>query len=363
MTPRDPAVPSAAPEAVRLRAPVEVVQVIPELCGFVPQDSLVVVSVRGRRQRVGLTMRVDLPPADDRGAGRALAAQLAARLHADGARAALLSVWTGAGELDGRLPQEQLVADVARALRRAGAPTLSQLLVADGRWWSYDCTDDCCPRQGTPLPDATVPAVRSVAAQRVLAGRAVLPSRAAVAASFTPDADDLPALRAQLTAARGQWQGRLRAEGRVRSGQAALRAWRRALDDAPPAAPAPEQAAGLLVALDDVLVRDEVLTWALQDGDRLLPLLLALAAQAPPPADVAVCTLVAWTAHLRGDGALANVALDRALASDPACGLARLGRQALDAQVGPDPLAEVLSQARAALRRDHPWTGLASLAA
>jgi len=49
---------------IRLRSPSDIVEVVPYLVGFQPEDSLVVVSLRGERLRVGLTARVDLPPAE-----------------------------------------------------------------------------------------------------------------------------------------------------------------------------------------------------------------------------------------------------------------------------------------------------------
>jgi Domain of unknown function (DUF4192) len=55
----------------------------------------------------------------------------------------------------------------------------------------------------------------------------------------------------------------------------------------------------------------------------------------------APASLLAFTAWQNGDGALANLALDRALADDPGYSMARLLRDALTA--GFPPLAAVLS--------------------
>jgi hypothetical protein len=51
--------------------------------------------------------------------------------------------------------------------------------------------------------------------------------------------------------------------------------------------------------------------------------------------DAAPATLLAVTTWVRGDGAMANVALDRALGSEPGYSLARLLRTALDACLPP----------------------------
>ena len=57
--------------------------------------------------------------------------------------------------------------------------------------------------------------------------------------------------------------------------------------------------------------------------------------RAPAPLDAAPATLLAVSAWLRGDGAMANVALARALAGEPGYALARLLAQALAACVPP----------------------------
>src|SRR3712207_6389570 len=57
---------SDPPLTVRLSDPGQVAAALPHLIGFRPRESLVVVSLRGRRRRFGLTARVDLPPAEHR---------------------------------------------------------------------------------------------------------------------------------------------------------------------------------------------------------------------------------------------------------------------------------------------------------
>lgn len=344
---------SSGPVA-RLRTPAELAAALPQLCGFVPQESLVVLSLRGSRGRLGLTMRVDLPPPDDE---RALAASLADRLRVDRARSAVVAVLTDAPDDDGRLPRSRLVTALDRAARRSGIEVVDRLLVRGGRWWSYACTDPaCCPPGGTPVdPSASTPALALVAAQGALAGRAVLGSRAELVAALAEPRD--PAVGERVAAAVRLRARRVADEGRVPVGRDALRLWRRAFGRAGEGpALRPDTTAFLVASLTDVLVRDAVLTWALEDDDALLSLLLQLAAASAPPHDADVCALVGWVAHLRGDGALANVALDRALAGSPGHALAALCRSALDSQVGPQAVRALLVDARAVLRQQHPWT-------
>ena len=101
-------------------------------------------------------------------------------------------------------------------------------------------------------------------------------------------------------------------------------------------------------------MRDEVATWALERSDSLLSLAEQVARLTAPPADAPVCTLLAWVAYERGDGARANVALDRALASDPDYSLAVLLRRALDCGVTPREVRRTLRSTRRALSEARP---------
>jgi hypothetical protein len=65
--------------------------------------------------------------------------------------------------------------------------------------------------------------------------------------------------------------------------------------------------------------------------------------------DAPVCTLLAWIAYGAGDGARANVALDRALGTDPEYSLAVLLRQALDGGVTPREVRRTLLSTRRAI--------------
>src|SRR3984957_2010663 len=98
----------------------------------------------------------------------------------------------------------------------------------------------------------------------------------------------------------------------------------------------PEPAAWLAVALRELRVRDDA--WA-----RMLPeynaehtrLWTELTRLAPPGYVAAPASLLAFVAWPAGDGALANIALDRALADDKRYSMARLLRRALDSGAAP----------------------------
>lgn len=321
--------PATAPR-VRLSGPAELVAALPTLCGFVPSESLVVVCLAG--SRVDLVARYDLPPPE---AVPVLLGDVERRsAHAQTAWLLLLA--------------EQPCAELVEALRARG-PWAEVLLVQGGRWRSLLCDDTtCCPVDGTPVPQDS-PALTLVRAEATLRGTAVLPDRAALVASLAAPTDGHAAL------ARA---GRRLARETVEHGRPAVRERLLVALDTALGRPEEADAAELALGLHDVLLRDELLTWAVEDADAVHALLLHLARCAPAPDDAPVCAALAWVAHARGDGATASVALDRALSSDPEHSLALLLREALDHQVRPEQLQAVAAQTAGLLgagrRRGRP---------
>jgi hypothetical protein len=330
---------TAEQPVVRLTSPGEIVAAVPHLCGFVPTESLVAVSLRGERRRIGLTLRLDLPD----GLDDEVAEQVAARVAHDGATAVVLVIYT---EAVGERPRESLMQALITAVEQGGIAVMEGLLVRDGQWSSYTCAQPgCCPRGGTPVPQP----VDLLAATAAYDGRAVLRDREELVASMAPPV--LLAARAaeqRLDAALVRWLAAFEATGPEAVRRESLAALRSALSGP---APGGDAAASLVVSLHDLRVRDEVATWALDDSEEMLTLLLGLARQSVAPYDVPVCTLVALVAWVRGDGALANVGLDRALTGDPAYSMAKLFRVGLDGQLPPSAVRQWLRQTRRVL---HP---------
>ncbi|MGH3329093.1 MAG: DUF4192 family protein, partial [Streptomycetales bacterium] len=82
--------PTPASSVLRLSSPGELVEVVPYLLGFHPEDSVVLLALEEPRRRVGLTMRVDLPRPDD---VAGFARECAARCSGSAAAGALLLVF------------------------------------------------------------------------------------------------------------------------------------------------------------------------------------------------------------------------------------------------------------------------------
>jgi len=345
--------PSARPEVLRLTDPASILTSVPYLVGFDPQESLVLMALHGPRKRVGLTLRVDLGDGTSR-ADRVIAAEAAGhvvRELADAQPAAALAVvYTnegpagGNGTRAGSGAHEALVIELTARLSAAGVELVSVLRVSGGRWWADDpCADiSCCPPGGQPVPQPRTGAASSsatlAAATFVADGRAVLPDRAALEHLLDPDprADHEAVRDALLEGDDGERGSRI--DARV-----TLRRLRRAAREVTAGRQLSDAALGRLAAgLRSVAVRDQVLSLVVDpDAAGIREVLIHLVRRLPPPDDAHAAAMLAWVAHAEGSGALANVAVDRALAGVPDHSLARLVDAALRGGLPPKRLHEV----------------------
>jgi hypothetical protein len=302
---------------------------VPYLLGFGPEHSLVAVAVTPPAGRVTLTLRYDLPDPPDRQQTRQLTAHLAGMLRRQAGAAVLIGYGPG--------PLVTPVADAAREqLARERLALKDVLRVHEGRYWSYLCPDPaCCPAEGVPFSPAATPAAQLLAAS----GWPAPADRQALAATLAPVTGSLEvAMReatrwaereaARLTGIGGQRAWHARGLNAV---QEAIRAYRSggSLTTA-------GQFARLAVALTQLPVRDDA--WARMDpghrtAHRCLWADLTRGAQRGYVA--APASLLAFTCWQDGDGAMANIALDRALADTPGYSMASLLREALDAGLPP----------------------------
>ncbi len=313
---------SSTRPVARLRGPAEILAALPTLCGFVPTESILLVSLRGKRRRIGLTARYDLPSAE--APVEEVADVFVGLLSSNQAREALLVVYT---EEPGPLPRASLVEAVSVACASAGISVHDALLVRRDQWWSYRCTSpECCPPEGSPLLVEASPALTLLAAESAYDGRAVQGTRAELEASLAAPVLLARASSEQLCqAAETLWAQTVGRAGAQAARTQALGDWAAALRVCADGGDLDNAAlAWLAVTAYDLPVRDEVLTWALDEGEALLALLTRIAVATAPPHDAAVCTLLGVTAWSRGDGAVANVALERALRTDPTYRLANL---------------------------------------
>ncbi|MEV6374232.1 DUF4192 domain-containing protein [Micromonospora musae] len=324
----------ASTELPRLavRSPADLIAAVPYLLGFHPAESVVVVAMRGRR--VVFAARADLPdPAEDPGAPLRHLAHVVGRQRANAATV------VGYGPAHRVTPAVDATRD---ALAEAGLVLLDALRVTDGRWWSYLCDEaGCCPPEGRRYD----PGASEITASAVYAGQVALPDRDALVAQVAPvDGAAREAMR-RATAEAEQRLARLLGEasaddplggGPVRAaGEAAVReALRRQrrgerLGD--------DEVAWLSLLLTRVSVRDHA--WERTDGrDRDIRLWTDVLRRAEPELIAAPASLLAFAAWRAGQGALAAVALERALAEHPDYSLALLLDDLLRRGVPPSEL-------------------------
>lgn len=321
----------------RVTSPADLAASVPELLGFTPSESLVVLALHEPRGRLGLTMRFDLADAE------LGLSDIPARLeHVEATRAALL-VFTGS---TGELPHGALVDALTDGIEARGIRVMEALLVREGTWWSYTCTGSCCPASGTPVTPAHEGLPGLLAAERVLAGRTLMGSREELVASFQPVLPLGPDVRlAQLDVAAEDLLDDV-VDDREGAEAAAVGRLRRALRD--PAAMTAQESARCLVALRLVAVRDEVLSWVPAQADEVRELAVALCRSAPLEAPA--LTVLGAAAYAQGGGALARTAFEAALAVDPEQRMAALLQEALAGQVPPSQVRRALTPTRRSRR-------------
>ena len=343
---------AARPLVVTFSSPVDIVGAIPSMLGFHPAESLVVMCLRGPRQRTGLTMRIDLvdPEYDER-----FAAETAARVATDKASAAIVVCYTDAPAEADRLPRAGLVDEVGEQLLRRGIELAEALLVRDGRWFSYTCGQSCCPPEGTVIPAVAEGVVAQLEAERVLSGRTIFPSRDDLEANVRgPVALRRIALE-QVYERVGEAivaeiiDGGADAFARhtvavARDAFAEYVDGTHELDD--------QDAARIVLGLRNKVARDEVTSWGL-DGrsDELIAFLTELAQRALDDDAAPICTVLASVVYQHGGGPLTTMALERALRSDPGYEMARLLEAMLLGQLPPAQLRAIIRDTRPEVRR------------
>ncbi len=337
--------------AVLLRSPADCIAIVPYLLGFHPQDSIVAIAFN-----TDTGTRTDAPTSADRDAGSGVGAfQGVVRFDlppscayipdlAEQFRAILTRTSTARVLLLGYGDGVRVtpVMDAVRgSLAVAGIEVLDALRVQDGLYWSYVCADPgCCPPSGVPYDCAGNP----VAAGAVWAGLVALPDRDALADTIAPvGGGERERMRAATRAARAHATSQLA----TRDGHSWYRegldriieAFERIIDEREIS---DAEVAWLGVLLTAIGIRDAAMTFIGRYADEThLRLWTELTRRVEPGYLAAPASLLAFVALGAGNGPLARVAVERALADDPGYRLAGLVREALDAGLPPSVVAEM----------------------
>lgn len=378
------AVPAAVPEVVSVSDPGELIAATPVLLGFPPRSSLVAMALGGASgARLGLSLRIDLPPPEHTpGAAESVVRGI---LLDDPSAVVVLVVGPGG---DAGPPAAELVDRVVAGLESRGVDVPLALWAESteggSRWQCYDacaCTGIVPGADATPLVVAAIAEGRVVRGDRTELERLVAPAdedrirrREAMLLTATEPAfstvgtgrrgadgviEGIAALDAALDAAE-RAVGDVAACGtggvalgaaddvvggvanEVAVGAAAgdpLRAGDGWLDD--------DRAVGLVWALQVPLVREAAIASCTGSRPQAAEALwAALARGVPDPEAAEPAALLALSALLRGDGALANVALERAEAAWPGHRFTATLRGLALAGIRPSELRACLTGAR-----------------
>jgi hypothetical protein len=319
---------------LRIRDRRGLVAAVPALLGFHPAESLVLLCLTGPGRQVGPVMRVDLA---DRTPDMSEYLTRVVRRHADAVAVVVFATRPHA--------RHRLLRRTLQAFRRDGVAVLDACVVGGG--WIRSVPDT----PGAGVPD--IPVLPEDADERTdldaftaLNGRAVLADRAALRSSIAGPRGSALAVAAAAVdyAAEGLLQ-------LLESGPIDTEVWQssvvadfdrireRVADGRPPEL---AEAAALALSVTDGEVRDELLRRVLRNSDQWdVATLIAVVVRLPDAAAAALCGVLAVLAYRRGDGALAQIAVDRALAGEPGQRLAELMVQAMASALHPDTMMEL----------------------
>ncbi len=318
----------------RFDRPGALIAALPAVLGFVPEKSLVLVSLEGGR--MGAVMRADLAADLAENVGRL--AGIAATSGADTVIAVIV-------DADGALcpmcnaDYRHLCDALTDALTRAEVGLYAAHVVdrveAGGRW---RCVDGCGAHGEVEDPSAS-----PLAAAAVLDGRRLYRRRAdlqAVIAAADPDraAALVEPIRARAARRHTDWQSDPDGCGR-RDVETVLAVAARVCTGVQPA---DDELAALACGLNDVAVRDTLYALAVgADAGAAEALWAVLARTLPDPWRVEALVLLAFSAYARGDGPLAGLSLEAALRSDPDHPIAGMLDTPLQSGMRPEQIREL----------------------
>ena len=318
----------------RFDRPGALIAALPAVLGFVPEKSLVLVSLEDGR--MGAVMRADLaadlPDNIDR------LAEIAATSGADTVVAVIV-------DADGALcpmcnaDHRQLCDALTEALAGHAVGLYAAHVVdrvEDGGSWR--CIDDCGAQGIVEDPTAS-----PLAAAAVLDGRRLYRNRAdlqAVIIGIDPDRAAALAgpIGAQVLVRQSAWEADPDGCGRrdVEAVMAVAARLREGIE------PADDELAVLACGITDVAVRDTLYALAVGSGAGVAEELWAVLARTlPDPWRVEALVLLAFSAYARGDGPLAGLSLEAALRSNPDHRMAGMLDTALQSGMRPEQIREL----------------------
>ncbi|MCK2240334.1 MULTISPECIES: DUF4192 domain-containing protein [unclassified Crossiella] len=328
-------------QTVHLWEPGDVIAALPPLIGFHPTDSLVILYLVDRaRLEIQRVLRADLPsPAGE----EEFIAFACDNILESGATSVQLCVIGGDTRtaaqpeesgtvvaLPTRPPRRALVLALTQVLRKQGIEVMESLWAESTRhnasWQDYEHPENT---GAVPDPDASLLTVATVAA-----GGITYNSREELAKNLEGEEQALNRRSCRL-----DWHTDHTIPGGGPTPAAGIRAIQAELKNIADGSftVTDNLIVRLALALNDHRVRDVALTMTLREeaGDAAERLWLELTRETPAPECAEPATLLAFAAYRRGDGVLANIALEHATKAQPSHMLASLLGRAIDAGLPP----------------------------
>lgn len=241
---------------IKVSTPADILSYVPHILGFQPRESLVFLTMSGKR--VGATLRLDLPSPDTDPLDYAATVRdyLESDSSADGV---LMVIYTDTAWTEPDSPPHlPMVHCLDLVLDAAGLALLDGWLVSSTHWRDYFCEDaSCCPWPGHPLTRITESILN---AELVFQGSTYAESLEA--AVGTVDAVHNEEIHRLTSIYMERWHGRW---DRSSLGRDCLSLWDALIMDAGDAGStgeAPEVLAFLLAGLASAPVRDSVIVLA-----------------------------------------------------------------------------------------------------
>jgi hypothetical protein len=313
-----------------LNRPGVLIAALPAVLGFVPEKSLVLVTVD--HGEMGCVMRVDL--SDELIESLGHVADVAAAARPDSAIAVVVDE-EGAGCRMCSDEYRELAAELQHELAARGielyAAHVVDRVAAGGRW---RCVDGCGSAGTVEDPSAS-----PLAMAAVLDGRRLYARRAELQEVIETADPECTAALAGAIEAYAQTQSE-------RDDAAARQDVEEALAAASRVTNGGKLRQGKLIrlacALIDPLVRDTLYALAVgQDAAQAESLWATLSRTLPQPWRVEALVLLAFSAYARGDGPLAGVSLEAALRCDPTHKMAGMLDTALQSGMRPEQIREL----------------------
>lgn len=322
------------PPDVRFGNPGALIAALPAVLGFVPEKSLVLVSLE--EGLMGAVMRADLSV--ELAANSGHLAAVAASSGADTVIAVIV-------DADGALcpmcnDDHRLLCDaLGRSLEELGvgleACHVVDRVEADGVW---HCIDDCGDKGTVEDPSAS-----PLAAAAVLDGRRLYARRSDLQAVIaTTDPARSQALVPLIDSAAARREDDWRADPDACGRRDVARVLTVAAEVSAGREPADADIVAVACALTDVVVRDTMYALAIGvSAAQAENLWSVLARVLPEPYRAESLVLLAFSAYARGDGPLAGISLESALRIDPGHRMAGMLDTALQSGMRPEQIREL----------------------